>query len=176
MPIFNKMFLNPNCSEIILRLCKKYTRKELIRKLSKIGIYVTDIPRFWPLEGRTLINALIDRDNIMIPDFVHYAVASLNGHKNGVWEVWFEQHCQIQLYPTIKKITENFKYTFNCDEIYLDEYYNYLIKQENKDIEDERPDEKINEDFLNKRNNIMEKAMMETRLLLAGKNKSKSKL
>lgn len=62
-------------------------------------------------ESRTIKGQLIDIDNPNIPDFESHATISVDTYKDYYGDevvITAHQHCQHQLFPTLKKIEEHF--------------------------------------------------------------------
>ncbi len=98
------MLLNPNCSELVLRL-KGFTREQILSELKKIVIIEVDLEDEWP--------QLADRDNPNIPDFTSNAFLEIleDLEYSGLYiEAGF--HADPQIYPTMYKIVEHFKKSF----------------------------------------------------------------
>ncbi len=114
-----KMLLNPNCSEVVLRL-KGFTREHILTELKKIGIIEVEISEgdiFELFEDDDYRKLLGDIDNPNIPDFEKYAFLEiLDGLKEyDIYEGAYisgDQHLQEQLFPTMYKIVEYFNKNF----------------------------------------------------------------
>ena len=111
------MRLNPNCSELVLRLDDNWTKKEFIEECKRIGIYFIEInsKEFykWDTSGDKMI-VVFDKDNPNMPDFTNTSSMILyeDGEENGYGDeglrVDCHQHCQHQLFPTLFKIENHF--------------------------------------------------------------------
>lgn len=109
-----KKLLNPNCSEVIARLpVKNITEGKNL--LKSIGL---DVIRFDPYLHMHILspkgkeekyNMIADPDNPNMPDFEHRSTFYLGkSDYNGEEGIYVQghQHCQRQLYATIKKIQD----------------------------------------------------------------------
>jgi len=98
------MILNPNCSELVCRLPTE-SMEEAKEMLEKIGI---DVERFSMYSfSDEESNHLVDYDNPNLPDFQNHAYMVLQKGHDGDEEsihIVGHQHCQVQLYETVKKI------------------------------------------------------------------------
>lgn len=110
-----KKILNPNCSELIMRL--DISKKEALEELEEIGIKEIELTNgeFW---GKNAFGNkdkkekwLADRDNPNIPDFKNTATLAIdkgdinsNKKEKDKCTIVAHQHCQHQLFPTLKKI------------------------------------------------------------------------
>lgn len=112
-----KIILNPNCSEIIMRL--DISKKNVLKRLEKIGIKEIefneiDIYDWGKTEDKT--KEIADKNNPNIPDFNNLAHIQIH---EGEWNtpeekgiektksyVYAHQHCQHQMFPTLKKIED----------------------------------------------------------------------
>jgi len=111
---FSKDILNPNCSEVIARLPVK-TIAEGKKLLRSIGLDILRVDPYLHMHIMTQNgkiendNAIIDPDNPNLPDFTNHARLSLRRTNYEEGEGIYidgHQHCQVQLYPTIKKIQD----------------------------------------------------------------------
>jgi hypothetical protein len=106
--------LNPNCSEVIARLPVK-NMVEGKKLLKSIGL---DTLRLYPYlninisltNGKEVKrNMILDPDNPNLPDYEHRSTLFMEKadyeEGKGIYVQGY-QHCQIQLYPTIKKIQD----------------------------------------------------------------------
>jgi hypothetical protein len=106
--------LNPNCSEVIARLPVKnmIEAKKLIRSIGldilRIDPYI-NMHIFLPDGKEEKRNMITDPDNPNLPDFKYRSTLYLGKDDyeegEGIY-VEGHQHCQKQLYPTIKKIQD----------------------------------------------------------------------
>jgi len=113
------MKLNPNCSELVIRLPLNITKKRAIKELKKIGIYFIDYPAndwyHWvSSKPNETVPIILDLDNPNMPDFENTASMHIYGNREsdgyetqGV-RIQCHQHCQHQLFPTVKKIIDHF--------------------------------------------------------------------
>jgi hypothetical protein len=102
----------PNCSEVVLHV-QSLTKDELLPILEEIGIREEEVEQFWghqPDEEPEVVIA--DDNNPNMPDYVHKAHMSIKddyvgcGTYSGGCCVIGHQHCQQQLYPTMKHIAD----------------------------------------------------------------------
>ena len=107
--------LNPNCSELVIRLPSDMSREEILEELKKIGIYEVDIKNWWSWGGseedRKFEGYLFDKDNPNSPDYEYHAYIELrDGRPYGIngYIISASQHCQHQLFPTLRKIEKHF--------------------------------------------------------------------
>ena len=121
--------VNPNCSEIVIRFptCKEdgyLSVGEIRKRLKQIGIFEVTVNGFWGFEERTpeenALRMLVDIDNPTSPDFEHGSHVCLEtwcdareldeslGSGDRCIVIVAHQHCQVQLYPTIEKICNEF--------------------------------------------------------------------
>lgn len=96
-----KINLNPNCSELILRLpCKTYG--EAVKLLISAGIYPINVTRVAVpgiMEGFNKV-MLFDWDNINTPDFMNMNIVSLRD------TICFRiKATAVSAYPTIRKLS-----------------------------------------------------------------------
>ena len=121
------MKLNPNCSEIVIRL-PDIKKKEVLRELKTIGIKQANVAGFWGFYGddpkltdkekeeRMMYkNMLVDGDNPNSPDCDSHAHVTIErgertgyDYLHGQYLIWAHQHCQRQLFPTLHKIAKHF--------------------------------------------------------------------
>jgi hypothetical protein len=103
--------LNPNCSELVLRLNENMSKREALRMLESIGIKEIEIPNKefygeWAI-GDENTKLLADKDNPNSPDFDNHATLVLSegymDERDGL-SIVAHQHCQHQLFPTLDKI------------------------------------------------------------------------
>ena len=109
------MLLNPNCSELVLRLPDDYTKEQVIEMLKDLGIYYIEIPSNdiyeWDNSGDKM-SVIFDKDNPNMPDYENGATIHIygDGEDNGYGDdgirIDGHQHCQHQLFPTLKKIQD----------------------------------------------------------------------
>jgi len=105
------MKLNPNCSELVIRL--NLPKKELLKELKKIGIEEKKIENWYDFDKKS-VAMLYDEDNPNIPDFEGQAqvwLSKISGMICGEgenWGVMAHQHCQDRMFPTLKKISDHF--------------------------------------------------------------------
>lgn len=122
------MKLNPNCSEVVFRLASK-DREQIVKDLEAIGIFEVKIrdsdlyswmkDKEYKVNGEEIpeedrmLDMLLDVDNPNIPDFKHSATIGIDEswHRDYVedktYGIQANQHCQRQLFPTMKKIEDN---------------------------------------------------------------------
>lgn len=120
--------LNPNCSELVIRLPEEYTtKKDILRELKELNIKQADVVGFWGFyyddtkltdkekeECAMYKNMLVDADNPNSPDCEHHATIHIArggtgyDYPHGQYLIWAHQHCQNQLFPTLHKIAEYF--------------------------------------------------------------------
>lgn len=108
-----KIIFQPSCSELITRLDVK-NKKEALKFLKKLGIKeisITENEYYGErlTGGKEIRKMLMDKDNPNSPDFEHLSGLSVS-HINDLGQKgWFlegHQHCQHQLFPSIKKVVE----------------------------------------------------------------------
>lgn len=112
--------LMPNCSELVMRLDIK-DKSKILKELKTIGIeevefeeryYYSTTPK-----NKEKIRLLVDKDNPNLPDFKY--MANIRLYKNDDTKDWIvsaHQHCQHQLFPTLKKIQNHFGGEFYSDD------------------------------------------------------------
>jgi len=102
--------LNPNCSEMVMKLEDVSTVKEAIELLRSEGFIVEKINRYVDFSKDKSVE-IMDKDNPNLPDFAHGAHLSIYKGDydagNGIYIVG-HQHCQHQLYATIYRLESIF--------------------------------------------------------------------
>jgi hypothetical protein len=100
-----KMLLNPNCSEIVCKLPFE-TMEKAKEEMEKIGVVSLSVPWYITFDDEAM-GQLFDKDNPNSPDFENSAHLYLqeNFEGEGIFVVG-HQHCQHQLYATVKKIED----------------------------------------------------------------------
>jgi len=102
----------PNCSEVVLHLSSIATN-DLLLLLESIGIREIEIDDKYSADGRRTV--LVDDSNPSLPDFMHGSDLKIredyvgSGSYLGGTCIVGHQHCQSQLFPTMKKIADALK-------------------------------------------------------------------
>jgi len=110
--------LNPNCSELVVRCIPIESKEELIKELEKIGIYKLTMKSNewyeWDIsDDADDLDLFLDIDNPNQPDFENHSSFNIykdeesDGYESDGMRITAYQHCQHQLFPTLKKIIDN---------------------------------------------------------------------
>ena len=102
----------PNCSEIVLHI-SSLKKDELIKLLDRIGIREVEIEGWYSSIGNDEPHTMLEDDqNPSLPDFSHHAALKIvedycgcGTYQGGVCVVG-HQHCQSQMFPTMKRIED----------------------------------------------------------------------
>jgi len=115
----NKIVLNPNCSELVMRFkgiqFSGMTKDELLRELDKIGIIEVERLENFFWSGNAIDNILVDKEDPNSPDFEYHSYIRVEEHFRGyrgeedTLAILAIQHSQHQVFPTVNKIASHFR-------------------------------------------------------------------
>ena len=101
----------PNCSEIVLHI-PQLKKRQLLAHLRKIGIHEEIIEGYYEWSPNEKERVIVDFDNPALPDYRWHSILRIindytgcGAYKGGCCIVG-SQHCQTQMFPTMKKIRD----------------------------------------------------------------------
>jgi hypothetical protein len=101
----------PNCSEVVLHI-PNLKKRQLLARLKKIGIHEEVIEGYYEWSPNEKERVIVDCDNPALPDYRWHSILRIlndytgcGSYKGGCCVVG-NQHCQTQMFPTMKKIRD----------------------------------------------------------------------
>jgi len=132
------MELNPNCSELVMRL--NIPVKDVLEKLKTIGIYEVKFKRTFEDGTSFVYQELLDEKNKYLPDFRYHANIRVCGFENET-EIIAHQHCSHQIFKTLDRIERLFGMNFHGHDGGSTYDYEEWLKNGKPDPEIEMDDE-----------------------------------
>ena len=144
--------INPNCSELVIRLPDRSMlsiknsldlagiKEEVVRDFWAMGIEQPEWENDKPRDDGNDCSQLVDHD--LLPDMQNHADIRLEKHFDGEGiAIVGHQHCQKQLFPILKKISDLFSEPVESYDGGSTQYYDKWLEAGCPDIRIWEPDE-----------------------------------